>query len=72
MFRPWYEDNILSPWRKVKTGDKSYTYEKVKHIRSHKDDGLAVVGTRKFGMIETFFANALMCMAINTITKRNE
>lgn len=40
MFRPWYEDNVLSQWEKVKTGDKSYTYEKVKHVRSHKDDRL--------------------------------
>jgi hypothetical protein len=40
MFRPWYEDNVLSPWRKVKTGDKSYTYEKVKHIKAHKDERL--------------------------------
>ena len=40
MFRPWYEDNVLSQWEKVKTGDKSYTYEKVKQGRSHKDDRL--------------------------------
>ena len=40
MFRPWYEDNVLSPWRKVKTGDKLYTYEKVKHIKAHKDERL--------------------------------
>ncbi len=40
MFHPWYEDNVLSKWEKTKTGDKSYTYKKVKHVRSHKDDRL--------------------------------
>ena len=40
MFRPWYEDNVLSKWEKTKTGDKSYTYEKIKSGRSHKDDRL--------------------------------
>ena len=40
MFHPWYEDNVLSKWEKTKTGDKSYTYKKGKHVRSHKDDRL--------------------------------
>ena len=40
MFHPWYEDNVLSKWEKTKTGDKSYTYKKVKHVRSYKDDRL--------------------------------
>ena len=40
MFHPWYEDNVLSKCEKTKTGDKSYTYKKVKHVRSHKDDRL--------------------------------
>lgn len=37
MFRPWYEDNVLSLWHKRKTGDNKYVHEKVKHVKAHKD-----------------------------------
>jgi len=40
MFKPWYEDNILSPWKRTKISDGKYTYEKVKHIRATKGDRL--------------------------------
>lgn len=39
MFKPWYEDNILSHWKTTTKGNKSYS-EKVKHIKAHKDERL--------------------------------
>lgn len=40
MFKPWYEDNVLSHWKRTKTGSNSYAYEKVRHVKAHKDDRL--------------------------------
>ena len=40
MFKPWYEDNILSPWKRKKISNGKYVYEKIKHVKAHKDDRL--------------------------------
>lgn len=40
MFKPWIEDNILSTWNKKKISEVKYVYEKVKHIKAHRDERL--------------------------------
>ena len=38
MFKPWYEDNILSPWKTTRVSDKRYVSEKVRHVRANDYD----------------------------------
>lgn len=48
MFKPWYEDNILSPWKTTKVSDKRYVSEKVRHVRANDYDRLGKEWEREF------------------------
>ena len=40
MFKAWYEDNMLSPWKRKNIAANKYRWEKIKHIRATRDDRL--------------------------------
>jgi len=37
MFKAWYEDNVLSPWKKKKIAPNRFAYEKVKHVKADRN-----------------------------------